>query len=220
MNDALKFRFKFKKTGSAKYLSHLDLMRTFQRAFIRAGIPVKHTEGFNPHPHISIVLPLQLGVESVCERLDAVIEEACPNMEDTLNGTLPEGLAVTEAAGQIMKPGDIGFARYAVELSYDGAADTAEKAARLEAFLRSGPIAISKKTKRGLAELDIRPHVTDAAIEAKTFLVRLTALFSASGPTVNPSDLISALQEREELRPDFAKCTRLEIYNKNKEPFI
>ncbi len=219
MNGALKFRFRFEKTGRAKYLSHLDLMRTFQRAFIRAGIPVKHTEGFNPHPHISIVLPLQLGMESVCERLDAEIEGACPDMAERLNRVLPEGLRITEAAGQVMKPGEAGFARYAVELQYDGAADTAEKAARLEGFLKSGPIIISKKTKRGLAELDIRPHITDTALEAEAFRIRLTALFSALEPAVNPSDLISALKEREELKPDFAKCTRLEIYNKNKELF-
>ena len=50
-------RLLFSKTGRAKYISHLDLMRTFQRAFARAKIPIKHTEGFNPHPFVSIALP-------------------------------------------------------------------------------------------------------------------------------------------------------------------
>ena len=45
-------RLLFSKTGRAKYISHLDLMRTFQRAFSRAGIQIKHTEGFNPHPFV------------------------------------------------------------------------------------------------------------------------------------------------------------------------
>ena len=49
-------RLLFSKTGRAKYISHLDLMRTFQRAFARAGIQIKHTEGFNPHPFVSIAL--------------------------------------------------------------------------------------------------------------------------------------------------------------------
>ena len=51
-------RLLFTKTGRARYISHLDLMRTFQRAFARARIPIKHTEGFNPHPFVSIALPL------------------------------------------------------------------------------------------------------------------------------------------------------------------
>ena len=54
----IKCRVVFEKTGRAKYISHLDLMRTFQHSFIRAGIRIKHTEGFNPHPYISIALPL------------------------------------------------------------------------------------------------------------------------------------------------------------------
>ncbi|MBP5166526.1 MAG: TIGR03936 family radical SAM-associated protein [Oscillospiraceae bacterium] len=61
-----KLRFVFEKTGRARYLSHLDLMRTFQRAFKRAGLELKHSEGFNPHPQMSVLLPLQLGCESVC----------------------------------------------------------------------------------------------------------------------------------------------------------
>ena len=51
-------RILFSKTGRARFISHLDLMRTLQRAFFRAGIQIKHTEGFNPHPFVSIALPL------------------------------------------------------------------------------------------------------------------------------------------------------------------
>ena len=50
-------RIQFVKTGRACYISHLDLMRTFQRAFLRAGIHIRHTEGFNPHAYVSIPLP-------------------------------------------------------------------------------------------------------------------------------------------------------------------
>ena len=63
-------RLLFAKTGRARYISHLDLMRTFQRAFARAGIPIKHTEGFHPHPFVSIALPLSVGYSSECEILE------------------------------------------------------------------------------------------------------------------------------------------------------
>ena len=53
-----KLRLRFSKTGRAVYISHLDLMQTMQRAFSRAGFALKYTEGYNPHPLISIALPL------------------------------------------------------------------------------------------------------------------------------------------------------------------
>ena len=48
-----KLRLRFEKTGRAVYISHLDLMATMQRAFSRAGLELKYSEGFNPHPLIS-----------------------------------------------------------------------------------------------------------------------------------------------------------------------
>ena len=63
-------RILFEKKGNAVWISHLDLMRLFQRAFKRAGLPLTHTQGFNPRPSVSIALPLSVGVESNCELLD------------------------------------------------------------------------------------------------------------------------------------------------------
>ena len=51
-------RLLFSKTGRARYISHLDLMRTFQRVFPRTELAIKHTQGYHPHPILSIVLPL------------------------------------------------------------------------------------------------------------------------------------------------------------------
>ena len=65
-----KHRLAFSKADTAKFISHLDLMRTFQRSFLRAGIAIKHTEGFNPHPFVSIALPLSVGYSSQCEILE------------------------------------------------------------------------------------------------------------------------------------------------------
>ena len=84
----------FQKTGNAVYLSHLDLMRLFQRAFKRAGLPLTHTQGFNPRPSVSIALPLSLGVESRCELLDFELETdafSCDEICTRLNQALVEG---------------------------------------------------------------------------------------------------------------------------------
>ena len=53
-------RILFEKKGNAVWISHLDLMRLFQRAFKRAGLPLTHTQGFNPRPSVSIALPLSV----------------------------------------------------------------------------------------------------------------------------------------------------------------
>ena len=59
-----KLRLRFAKEGRAVYISHLDLMRTMQRAFLRAEYPLKYSEGFNPHAQISIVMPLSVGTSA------------------------------------------------------------------------------------------------------------------------------------------------------------
>ncbi len=81
-------RLLFSKTGRAKYISHLDLMRTFQRAFFRSGIQIRHTEGFNPHPFVSIALPLSVGYSSQCEILEFGLVGAHP-MRRCRRGSLP-----------------------------------------------------------------------------------------------------------------------------------
>ena len=88
-------RILFEKKGSAIWISHLDLMRLFQRACKRAGLSLKHTQGFNPRPSVSIALPLSVGVESVCELLDFELDGAefsCDEICSRLNKTLVSGI--------------------------------------------------------------------------------------------------------------------------------
>ena len=93
-------RLLFHKQGVAIYISHLDLMRVFQRAFKRAGLNLKHTQGFSPRAMVSIALPLSLGSGSVCEILDFELvgqeELSCEQIKAKLNRALPEGVRVRE----------------------------------------------------------------------------------------------------------------------------
>ena len=92
-------RLLFKKTGNAVWMSHLDLMRVFQRAFKRAGLPLTHTQGFNPRPSVSIALPLSVGVESECELLDFDLDGEqvpCDEILTRLNRALVEGVQVLQ----------------------------------------------------------------------------------------------------------------------------
>ena len=78
-------RLMFTKTANAVWISHLDTMRLFQRAFKRSGFHLKHTQGFNPRPSVSIALPLSVGVESLCEILDFELEDEGLNCQDIMD---------------------------------------------------------------------------------------------------------------------------------------
>ena len=95
-------RLLFEKKGNAIWISHLDLMRVFQRSFKRAGLPLTHTQGFNPRPSVSIALPLSVGIESSCELLDFDLDgEPIPEEEikRRLNEKLVEGGRVLDVYG-------------------------------------------------------------------------------------------------------------------------
>lgn len=91
-----KFEFIFTKVKYMKYISHLDLMRLLMRAFRRAELPVKMTEGFSPHVKLSIKRALKLGLESGYEEASIVLtrEIDCDEFKHRLNIQLPEGIEI------------------------------------------------------------------------------------------------------------------------------
>ena len=84
-----------------KYISHLDLMRLFMRAMRRAGLPIKITEGFNPHPKLSIKRALKLGIESDNEEASIVLRELVrsEDFKEKLQQQLPQGIEIKYAEG-------------------------------------------------------------------------------------------------------------------------
>jgi radical SAM-linked protein len=91
-----KVNFTFSKKGLMKYISHLDLMRLFMRAFRRADLPIKFTEGFSPHPKLSIKRAIKLGIESDNEEASIVlVEQVNPGeFKERLQKQLPEGIEI------------------------------------------------------------------------------------------------------------------------------
>lgn len=210
-----KLRLRFKKTGRAVYISHLDLMHTMQRAFSRAGYELKYSEGFNPHPQISIILPLSVGTGSLCEIMDFRIkgEAELNELPQRLSAVLPEGIEVIEAYEQTRKPAELKWLEIEGLFEYDGR-DIAKMKAGLESFFSQESIVISKKTKRGMGETDIRPAISGIAFAAAPEGVEVKAVVSAQEPTLNPELLADALRQKApELAPDFAKFTRIETYD-------
>ncbi len=210
-----KLRLRFEKSGRAVYISHLDLMRTMQRAFKRAGCALKHSEGFNPHPILSILLPLSVGVSSVCELMDFQLTEEydLAALPERLTAAMPEGIRVIEVYPAQRKVRDLKWLAVRGRLEYD-TADIAAMRDALQRFFAGESIVIRKKTKRGEGESDIAPAIRSIGFAEGEGCVELSAVISAQEPTLNPDHLVAALRQlAPALAPDFAEFTRLEVYD-------
>ena len=216
-----KYRMLFSKTGRAVYISHLDLMRTVTRAFMRAECKLKYSEGFNPHPNISIALPLSVGCESVCEIMDFKMREdmPCEEIKNRLETQFPEGIAVIDVYEAERKVKEIKWLSISGVLEYDER-DAAAMAGKLNEFYAAESIVITKKKKRGMGESDIRPAIRDISFAQSGRDVSMRALISAQEPTLNPELITDALRQlAPDIAPDFAKFRRLEIFDENMQVF-
>lgn len=216
-------RLLFSKTGNAIWISHLDLMRVFQRAFKRAGLHLQHTQGFNPRPSVSIALPLSVGVSSCCELLDFDLEgETVSNREimERLNRSLVDGIRVLDVYDKGRKIRDLALLECRIVLEYDagvpaGAADAVSALFARESLL------VLKKGKNGPAEQDIIPMIREIAAEQPDdHSILLNALICCQNPTLNPMLIPQAIEKYlPEMKPDFSLCSRLEVYDAAKNIF-
>jgi radical SAM-linked protein len=190
-----------------------------QRAFSRAGYELKYSEGFNPHPQISIALPLSVGASSLCEIMDFKLTHDVDISEipGKLSAVMPEGIKVTDCYEAQNKVALLKYLEIEGIFEYDER-DTARMRDELESFYAAEQIVITKKTKRGMGESDIKPAIKSISFEAGEKIVKLHAVISAQEPTLNPGLLEDALKQKApEIAPDFAKFTRLETYHENME---
>ena len=211
-----KLRLLFTKEAQASYISHLDTMRTFQRVFPRAELHLKHSNGFHPHPIISIVLPLPVGQSSDCELLDfETLEETDgAGIAEKLNTGLPAGLRVRECYPATRPVREFAFLRARLELIYDnGVPDGAIDA--LRALFARPSLMIEKRTKhKDLAQIDVVPLLREITLTQQEGSIFADAVVAAQNPGLNPAYLAQAIErELSELKPDFVRVRRVEIYD-------
>lgn len=216
-------RLLFTKTGEAVWMSHLDLMRLFQRAFKRAGLPLTHTQGYNPRPSVSIALPLSVGVESVCELLDFELEGECipgDEITDRLNAALVPGVKVLETYDSGRKIRDLALLSCEIALEYD-AGMSEGTAERIGSLLNCESVNVEKKGKNGPTQQDIIPMIRRVGIsQMDDNTLVISALICCQNPSLNPIQLVAAINTYlPEDRPNFAKCRRIEIYDANETIF-
>lgn len=213
----------FEKTGSAIYISHLDLMRLFQRAFKRAGLPLTHTQGFNPRPSVSIALPLSLGVSSECELLDFDLEGEMPGyeeMRDRLNRALISGVHVREVYGSGSKLKNLALLQSVLTLEFDGGIPQGAAEQIRELFSRP-EVTVEKKNRNGVTEQNVAAMIRRLSVEPISGReLELRVLCCCQNPTLNPMQLVTAMEKYlPDIHPDFAKCRRVEIFDTNEGIF-
>lgn len=163
-------RVRFIRGEEVKYVSHLDLMKVFERALRRANVPIAYSQGFNPHPQMVFGLPLSVGITSEAEYLDLDLsEELVPGkLLEMVNGSLPVGLWATEAQllknkSNIMK--EIAAASYDVLVSPERGMGINELEDKFRKLLADPQIPVMKEGKKGAREVDIKPMIHELKLQ-------------------------------------------------------
>jgi len=154
----------YEKSERLRYLSHLEVMRAFERAVRRARIPVAYSSGFNPRPRISYVAALGVGVSGEAERACLKLAEhmTAADVEHRMRESMPDGLCIH---GAVALPGrskaDSAATRqaeYVVSLNAPRP-ERAEMEQRIEALMARDEIAVTRRKKDRVKILDIRPQL-------------------------------------------------------------
>jgi len=170
-----KVRLKWSKGEEVRFTSHLDALRTFERAIRRCGIPIAYSEGFHPHPRIAFGPPLPLGFVSEAEFLDIQLSEPFSNEHlSRLNKSLPQGFKIMEAKTIFTKAeslsSTINAALYTVEVPFSGK----EIQEKIEYILSLRNLMVSRVSKEELKEVDIRFEILKLENDGSTFSMLLS----------------------------------------------
>lgn len=210
-----KIRLVFKKDGKLKFISHLDLIRTMKGAFSRAGIPIYYSEGFNPHPKMVFSLPLSIGCESTCEYLDIKLNSPMDEKEllERLNAQFPPELQFTDVYERTTDFMSIESAEYLITLYEVVSAEEVLRA--LE-----GPVMITKKSKKGMIEVDLTSGIRSIEVGTEQGSVKIKAVLSAKQEGyVNPDHLIKGIGAKLGLEFWDYDILRTAVYNTKGEIF-
>lgn len=223
-NNYVDVRLFYSKTGSAKYISHLDTMRAFQRAFRRCrDLDFWYTEGFNPHLYLTFALPLSLGYESGAETVDFRLASHVSYREvvEKLNAVLPAGFKAYKAAKPVMNAKVIRFADYNISFTADGIDPEVVLAEWYRCFTRES-VTVKKVTKRGAEDVDLKAGEKIKLSKLKQFENRFcfkARLVSGVELNINPNLVLQAFKEFCEIEPQDVEIKRVAVYNGKMEEF-
>lgn len=212
----MRLRIKFRKYGPIRYIGHLDVMRFFQKAIRRAGIDVAYSRGYSPHQIMAFAAPLGVGLNSNGEYMDIEVNsiDSCQDVLERLNNASVPGIEITSVkilpddAGNAMA--SVAAAAYTVRFK-EGRTPQADMGALLPGFLSREQILITKETKRGSREVDLKQGIYRLEYTNGVFDMLLDA---SSGGNIKPVQVIEALLSEcgESLQENALSITREDVY--------
>ncbi len=219
--DKKNLRAVFSKSGRAVFISHLDLMRTMQRAFNRSCVPVWYTQGFNPHIYINFPLALSLGVKSSCELMDFAVVEDIPydDIKHSLNSVMPEGIEIISVVEPVYENKDVGFCEYIFDFYYD---DVNILMNKFNDFTLLDTIEVKKHSKKkGEITVDIKPYIDIISADIEDGFLRLNLRLPASQVmSINSNVFIEAFTSFGECKFDRVCVERTKILCNNGAIFV
>ncbi len=167
-----RLRIRFRRGAEVKYISHLDIIRVWVRAFRRACIEIAYSEGFNPHPRISLAAPLATGVTGDAELMDVYISDTVSphNFTEAVNRQMPAGLEILNTyqvdCGLPALQAQVTAAEYSVEIAVEAGVDCLGQA--LTSMLEKEQFPWQHERDTGIKTYDLRPLIEDLWLESYT----------------------------------------------------
>jgi radical SAM-linked protein len=191
----VRMRLRYEKTESARFTSHLDCIRIFDRAMRKAGLPIAYSAGFHPHPKLSFGPPLAFGHTSEAEYVDVdFFREPGGNIIELFNRALPEGIRMRDAkiipgsgpnGRSLSLHAQISEAHYQVS-ELPAAVD--DKG--IERFLHQPSIVVPRNKKGKEQAIDIRPYIRDLSLKDGKLQYAVQVI---EGRTVRSDEILSTL---------------------------
>ena len=216
----------FHKNSRAKYISHLDLMRSMTRAVKRSGIKVWYTEGFNPHPYITFPLPLPLGVESDRECMDIKVEDGAilEEIKNSFEGKMPEGLDVFDVTVPFNDAKQIKSASYEIKLKFDSPEQAGRYSQQAQDAVDNKILVGHKKGKQGrrkvIKEIELASFILDFSQNVENDMICISVRLSAGNQNnINPNVFLNALNEKTQIKPEYFLMKKTGLYTDGLEKF-
>ena len=189
-----RLRVRYAKRGRLRFTSHRDFSRAFERALVRARIPMAYSSGFNPHPRISYAGASPTGAASEAEYLEIGLAETVDpdRLADDLDQALPDGLDVLEVVAAA--PGSLTDRLEASRWQIDVSLPVDAVAPAVTAFLAAPSVSVERMTKKGLRTFDSRAAVLALEVAAYDEGSRLVAVLRHTVPAVRPDDVLAGLR--------------------------
>jgi len=163
---AHRVRVVFTRGEKVKYITHLDVMRFWERALRRAGVPVSYSEGFSPHAQISLAAPLPVGTTSDAELMDVFLSEPMAPREliRAVTPQLPPAITIrsAEEVGVALPAlqAEVRFAEYDVDVPAQADAEDL-----VERFLSAEQVPWEHRREDEVRSYDIRAQVEEIELE-------------------------------------------------------